>query len=236
MSTILDEFIEISERLCKRRNLTYIILNRIATAPSLLITDLLSSYLYKRKIAKMNDRVVLNIGCGNEIIDGLVNLDLIPRLDKLFNKRMIGLFFKSKIIPFNLLGKNFFLEEKADGIICHHVLEHIPPNSLVYALEQMFKLLKPGGKLRISVPNYASYIQENIPKNQGFKSKTIALNSLFYGWGHLFMYDEELLREALNKSGFYNVSISEFKASNLGKFDSPSRAAETLYLVAIKDT
>ncbi|MFQ3577028.1 MAG: class I SAM-dependent methyltransferase [Cytophagales bacterium] len=44
-----------------------------------------------------------------------------------------------------------------DGIICNHVLEHIPDD--IAAMNEMYRLLKPGGIALITVPIDESKIE-----------------------------------------------------------------------------
>ena len=42
----------------------------------------------------------------------------------------------------------------ADLIYMCHILEHVPRNQLSVVLKEMYRILKPNGKLRLSVPDF----------------------------------------------------------------------------------
>jgi SAM-dependent methyltransferase len=83
----------------------------------------------------------LNLGCGNEIIPGFINLDIgcIPGIDLSADCecKKFGLPFK----------KNLFVEVRAS-----HLLEHI--QNFIGLMEEIHRICLPGGKILIWVPYY----------------------------------------------------------------------------------
>lgn len=82
----------------------------------------------------------LNIGCGNDIRENYVNLDSreIEGVDVVHDVNVLPL-------PFE---ESFF-----DEILCQDVLEHI---NYIPLMEDMHRILKPGGCLIIRVPHFTS--------------------------------------------------------------------------------
>jgi len=82
--------------------------------------------------------------------------------------------------------------EKFDLIYCNHVLEHVPGNIIHNFLESILCLLKPGGRLTLSVPNafspWSGYLLWNDPT-------------------HLRLYTVDTLEIALNQAGFKDVIV-----------------------------
>jgi predicted SAM-dependent methyltransferase len=58
-----------------------------------------------------------------------------------------------------------FNDQSFDVITLWHVLEHI--HRLNENMDTFFRLLKPGGKLIIAVPNYTSYDAQTLYRNIG---------------------------------------------------------------------
>jgi len=84
-----------------------------------------------------------------------------------------------------------FLAECEDGafevILCHHVLEHIPRDSIIPLLRDFHRCLTPGGYLGVKVPN-ASFL--------------LAGNHLFCDFTHVVHFNERSLPQVLEGAGF----------------------------------
>ncbi len=82
----------------------------------------------------------LNIGCGNNILDGWVNLDIsaLPGVDVVHDVEKLPL-------PFP--------DEQFDEILCQDILEHV---EYVPVLRDIYRIMKKGGSLTIRVPHFAS--------------------------------------------------------------------------------
>lgn len=82
----------------------------------------------------------LNLGCGNDIRKGWVNLDILN------NKGVNVIHDLNKLpLPFN---DNYF-----DYILCTDVLEHINYKDL---MSELHRILRKNGILRINVPHFTS--------------------------------------------------------------------------------
>lgn len=186
--------------------------------------------LYNHKLLKSKEFVILNIGSGYTSFQNTIQCDLMPSLIKL----VLG---KSKFpdLIVNLYFHQKSLQESADAIYLSHVLEHIEPTQIDEVLKNLYKYLKPGGHLRILVPNYKVYLQNTVENSpQGFKSGTLSLNRLFYHWGHRFMYDENIFTEILTRNGFDTPSFVKWKEGYLGEFDVQEREFESLCVLVRK--
>jgi SAM-dependent methyltransferase len=81
----------------------------------------------------------LNMGCGSDIKDGFINIDMFPATGV------------DMIIDLNNDITEFFEEGSVDFIYLSHVLEHLDQPSVF--LTQVHKILKIGGKIEIRVPH-----------------------------------------------------------------------------------
>jgi len=82
----------------------------------------------------------LNLGCGNRIRKGWVNVDVAPLLG-------VDVVHDLNQIPFP------FETASCDEIICEDVLEHV---NYIAALRECHRLLVDGGTLHIEVPHFTS--------------------------------------------------------------------------------
>ncbi|MFX0036490.1 MAG: methyltransferase domain-containing protein [Candidatus Hermodarchaeota archaeon] len=82
----------------------------------------------------------LNVGCGNDIREGWINLDIIKSegVDVVHDLNKIPL-------PFE--------DNSFDYILCKDVLEHV---NYVTLMNELHRTLKKGGILRIRVPHFTS--------------------------------------------------------------------------------
>lgn len=82
----------------------------------------------------------LNLGCGRNIKQGWVNLDLVslPGVDIVHDVEKLPLPFK---------------DEEFDEIRCDNILEHI---EYIPVMKELHRILKPEGLLKIRVPHFSS--------------------------------------------------------------------------------
>ncbi|HOV13451.1 MAG TPA: methyltransferase [Spirochaetota bacterium] len=81
----------------------------------------------------------LHLGCGRIHIDGWCNVDITP---------MSTVDITDNVVTLKKFKKNF-----AEEIYVCHVLEHFSHKEIPSILKRWFDILKPGGIIRISVPD-----------------------------------------------------------------------------------
>jgi SAM-dependent methyltransferase len=82
----------------------------------------------------------LNLGCGTDIREGWVNLDIaaLPGVDVVHDINVLPLPFEDGVF---------------DEILCNDILEHV---DLVPVLKECHRILAPGGLMKIEVPHFTS--------------------------------------------------------------------------------
>jgi len=85
-----------------------------------------------------------------------------------------------------------FADDTFDRIICSEVLEHL--NDDAAAMAELFRVLKPGGRIAVSVP---TWLTEKI-----CWTLSAEYHAPLAEGGHLRIYTERLLRERLETTGF----------------------------------
>jgi SAM-dependent methyltransferase len=94
----------------------------------------------------------------------------------------------------------------ADYVYSSHFLEHLSKVHGEHLIHEAGRILKPGGKIRIVVPDLAQTMADYQVGN-----KTAALESLFsltdagYFARHRYMYDFEMLRDLLSRAEFVAI-------------------------------
>ncbi|TSC95192.1 MAG: type 11 methyltransferase [Parcubacteria group bacterium Licking1014_1] len=174
-----------------------------------------------RRIAnylRTHDIKKLHLGAGSNILEGWCNTDINPDIKT-------GIFLDaSKKFP--------FADCVFDYIFSEHMIEHLEFRKGINMLKECFRVLKPGGKLRVSTPNLQYLIELYNPKKTEIQRREIirivnmvfpdikiyedvfVINNFFRNWGHKFIYDYKLFKELMEKNGFVNVVQCDVKKSN----------------------
>lgn len=172
-----------------------------------------------KQLKERNMKVVkLHIGCGTIYKDGWLNIDNnsygnIQKLDLHLDLR--------EALPFK---DNF-----ADYIYNEHFLEHLTVEEGQAAIKEFMRVLKPGGVLRIAMPDLKdaidAYLNENWKKDEGYqkflkwagldfaRTRAELLNINFRWWGHKWYYDKEELERRLRDAGCTNITFCTLNQS-----------------------
>jgi predicted SAM-dependent methyltransferase len=190
-------------------------------------------FLNRSRIAT---RVYLDVGCGPNNHEHFINLDYDwhPGIDICWDL--------TTGIP---LG-----DRTLQGIFTEHCLEHIPFSATDAVLADFRRLLKPGGTVRIVVPDGELYLtrycdllrkltDQALPyadneRYQGRYTPIMSVNRIFHDHQHQFIYDFAAMRLLLEKNGFTDIrkeTIGSGRDATL-LIDTPYRAVESLYVEA----
>jgi predicted SAM-dependent methyltransferase len=171
----------------------------------------IDAYLREHKVRK------LQLGAGNARHEGWLNTDI---------EAGEGLAHLDASKPFPL----------ADGAIHYvaseHVVEHLSYEDGKVMLAESFRVLAPGGKVRIATPNLLRFVElfqkdtSEAATNfmagkiawhewpQEPPSAAVVLNLQLSSWGHKFTYDPETLEAALARVGFTDIRQFEMSESD----------------------
>ncbi len=145
----------------------------------------------------------LHLGSADNRIDGWINIDLVRigrRLDLYWDLR--------RRLPFR--------DDSIDSVFAEHLLEHLPYESGVQLFRECHRLIRPGGIVRIGVPDLDRYVASYLGHDDiiervrpGRPTRALALGEPFFLHGHRCMYDLETITLALSQAGFTHVERSE---------------------------
>lgn len=180
------------------------------------------TYLRVRHLQKTVTKIEL--GSGGKKRAGWLTMDLVPGADVIWDLRWR--------LPLD--------ESSVDVIYCEHVLEHLSFREVKELFGDIRRVLKPGGKFLISVPDLDIYLEAYgagdtrlltfapaITSNQ----KADILNYIFYMNGeHRFMYNFDSLAFHLRANGFTDVRKRTFDPT----LDDAGRLQESLYVSCSK--
>jgi SAM-dependent methyltransferase len=175
--------------------------------------------------------LLVNVGCGSSGLDGWVNIDCFPAE----GVTCVRDCRTSLPLP----------SDSARGIFTEHFLEHLDYyEEAPRFLEECRRVLRPGGLLRVIVPDGAKYLHaygseglssmrafsplvsmdassddrpfSSLREVVPFRTKMEVVNFHFRQSGqHRFSYDYETLSALLREYGFGDVNLRKFRSSSL---------------------
>jgi autotransporter strand-loop-strand O-heptosyltransferase len=115
------------------------------------------------------EKIKLNLGCGNDIKKGYVNID------KYNNTGAVD-------FQFDISDLSYFDNESVDEIFTSHVFEHISINDIYAVINEWKRVLKPGGKLVLYLPDLEHEIKVWLDTPD--KDKWFHVHRIFGGQTH----------------------------------------------------
>ena len=97
----------------------------------------------------MSTFVRLNLGCGDKILDGYTNVDIVD--ERAGQKPDVNCDVRQLTV---------FEDNYADEILAVHVVEHFWRWEVQAIIQEWMRVLKPGGKMILECPNLISACQE----------------------------------------------------------------------------
>jgi predicted SAM-dependent methyltransferase len=118
-----------------------------------------------------------------------------------------------------------------DYVYSEHVIEHLPFEGGLSMLKESFRVLRPGGRIRVATPSldafvrlfdgvdaegrqFIDFMSQTCLPGLPVRSAALVMNNTFRAWGHLFIYDAYTLSEALKVAGFVDVKVYGYGESN----------------------
>jgi predicted SAM-dependent methyltransferase len=188
----------------------------------------------------------LQLGCGHSILSGWLNTDI----------GCTGtITYMDVRMPFPIENGTF------DYVFTEHVIEHLTYAQGAQMLAECFRVLKPGGKLRVATPDMQFLIDLYHPDKTSLQQSYIkwcsdhfipwaasaedvyVINNFYTGFGHQFIYNEKVLADTLRAAGFSviekrGVGESDDAAlrglENVSRFPPGFLALESLVVEATK--
>ena len=151
--------------------------------------------LVKPSLPKNHDgKVLVHIGCGKKNSPEFINVDARP-------------FAHVHIVTDDITSLPDFSDGTVDLVYMCHILEHIKRNDLKDVLSEMKRVLKDGGVLRLSVPDFDKLI--DVYNDSGKDINTIS-RQLMGGQDneyniHYSVFNHQRLSELLKEVGFKKI-------------------------------
>lgn len=152
----------------------------------------------------------LQIGAGPNTLEGWLNTD------ELLTSR--GVVYLDATKPMCFENCTF------DYIFSEHQIEHLTYEEGLSMLRECYRVLKPGGKIRLATPDlekliglhtpdkselqqrYIKWIIDSRLPQVGVYRESFVINNAFRDWGHKFIYDRATLQSAIEEVGFVDIT------------------------------
>jgi len=170
-----------------------------------------------REYLRVNRIKKLMLGAGSASLPGWLCTDLSP--------------VSGEVIYLDVTKPFPFDSAQFDYISGEHLIEHISWDDGRLMLLECYRVLKPGGIIRIATPDlavllglygfnmtpegekYITWITDRYLTNIEVKKSQFVINNAFRRWGHQFLYDGEILELALKKAGFKDITRCKYGES-----------------------
>ena len=152
----------------------------------------------------------LNLGCDTCYLNhkGWTDIDLQPHAPHVVKADALHLPYKNS---------------SADFVFTSHLIEHMPYADGLLLLAECRRVLKPGGRIRVTTPDlafladlitgtgmqafdYLKFQQQSSPKEIPKPRASFVVNRFVRAWGHLFIYDQLTLMDAMLETGFKTIT------------------------------
>jgi len=131
-----------------------------------------------------------------------------------------------------------------DGVYTEHTLEHLYPDQAQFLLNELYRIMKCGARIRITVPDLEKYvlfymhnkIDDKEVFDEKYKTNCSAIRNITQNYFHLSVWDFDEIKYYLINSGFNEVVKMKFSQTKNHKLnlDLKERSWETLYVEAVK--
>ena len=153
----------------------------------------------------------LHLGCGQRYLPGWIHIDA-QHFDHIDHQTTVD-------------KLSMFQDDSVDEIYACHVLEHIQRSQVLTTLVEWNRVLKPHGKIRISVPDWDSVVKYcyNHPERLANVMGLVTGGQRDEFDHHTFMFNFRLLSDMLSWCGFGKMYRYPWKTFLPSGYDDYSR-------------
>jgi SAM-dependent methyltransferase len=198
----------------------------------------------------------INLGCGLSIARGWINVDNSPnaRLSKypllrwalwkmgILSNQHYQVKWPDSIKIHNLKKRLPYEDSSIDYVYTSHFLEHLAFEDARRLIGETFRVMKPGGVIRVVVPDLALGARQYLAALEANDAKAA---TDFLGWlqlsrpgvrdPHLWMYDAPSLTAMLSEAGFTNVTVCKFRQGRVPDCEAlDNRPEDSIHIEADK--
>jgi predicted SAM-dependent methyltransferase len=131
----------------------------------------------------------LNLGCGERFFDSWINMDFIS---------------SSPFVRQHDLNTGIPLDNNSVKVVYHsHILEHFTRERGKYLIDECFRVLEPGGVIRIAVPDLEQIARSYIKSLENVLAENSEMNAENYNWSLIELFDQMIRNHSGGEMGKY---------------------------------
>jgi predicted SAM-dependent methyltransferase len=175
----------------------------------------------------------VQLGTSHSPVAGWLNTDLLP--------------CSPEVVYLDATRRFPFEDSTIDYVFSEHVIEHIEYQGALEMLRECYRVLRPGGKMRMSTPDlrvlvgllsnektasqsfYIDFATRKFLPGITYCKEVFVINNAFRAWGHQFLYDRQTIETTMRTIGFENIRYyrpGESDDENLKGIESHGRVME----------
>lgn len=150
----------------------------------------------------------LNVGCGPSVLDGWINVDLYP--------------CDLRVTRMDATESWPFSADSLDRVFTEHMIEHVPYAAGKFLLQEAYRTLKPGGRIRVSTPDL-DFLVDLLTVGSDINKRYVewacpifspgepvcaesVVNNFVRAWGHQYIYSTGILLALMEEVGFVDIT------------------------------
>ena len=201
----------------------------------------------------------VNLGCGPQIPAGWLNVDYalgarlarVPLLRPLLRRLgLFGLDWDPSIFIHDITKPFPWADASVEVVYSSHTLEHLTREQGQFVMAEAHRVLKPGGIIRIVVPDLDHFVQRYLDKKfkadrfmeelgvlySPYPSALKTLLAPFIQFPHKCMYDTDSMVALMTRTGFRAAPRRPFESAiaDIGAIEMAERTAEAVIVEGIR--
>jgi SAM-dependent methyltransferase len=162
----------------------------------------------------------IQYGCGIKLLKGWANVDSLPidlliawRNDQISDAHQnpVETFFYH---PLDLTSRQPFPDDSFEFGFCEDFIEHLTQAESIIFLSECYRVLKPGGVLRMSFPGLEGILKTHYFRPTGYKSANEAKKDCYDQWEHIHFYSRDELRLVASHLGYSDIKFPSYGESD----------------------
>lgn len=150
-----------------------------------------------------------------------------------WSQHQAGIFRRLQYL--HVAGKFPFSENSVEAVYSSHLLEHLPKPAAVNCLRECHRILRPGGVIRLAVPDLDAMVQGYDPADpDAFVISALEPFERRLKNRHHYLYNANSLSALLSDCGFAEIARTTYRTGRCPDVERADNRPESLFMEAVK--